>query len=94
MENDLERSVENHHFEIREKIQSELIRDFYGYNTQEEITTENAFKWISARSEIFRLAFDKIVAEYPSFFEDADKDFETALELVKQKVIEEENKLR
>jgi hypothetical protein len=90
----LEHLTEDCHFEIRQKIQAELIRDFYGLDDLKKVTNEQAYAWIKSRAEIFDAVFSKIITEYPSFWSDTEQNFESGVELVKQKFVEEETKVR
>lgn len=98
MNNHLEHITEDHHFEIRQKIQAALIVDFYRPDSDpknvsnEVVRNEEAYSWLKTNASIFDSAFNNVIEEYPSFFDDADKDFAGAVDLVKQKFIEEENR--
>ena len=91
MENNLEHLTEDRHFEIREKIQAYLIRNYYKLNDVEEVSNEQAYAWIKSQSKNFDNAFLNTVSEHPSFWNDAEKDFESAVDLVEQKMTKEEN---
>ncbi len=83
MEN-LEHLTEDHHFKIRETIQSELIRAFYGIKTAATVTNEQAYTWIRANAADFDAAFKKVVDGHPSFWDDAQHDLTTAVQLVEE----------
>lgn len=92
MEN-IEHPTEDRHFKIRGEIQTDLIRDFYGLDDPGKVSNEQAYAWIKSRAKIFDIIFSNIINEYPSFWDDAEQNFEGAVELVKQRFIEEESKL-
>ena len=83
MEN-LEHLTEDRHFQIRETIQSELIRAFYGIKTAAAVTNEQAYTWIRANAADFDAAFKKVVDEHPSFWDDAQHDPASATHLVEE----------
>lgn len=93
MENNLEHLTEDRHFKIREKMQVELIRDFFGLNDPDSISNEQAYDWIKTHSKTFDVAFSKVADEYPSFWDDAERDLKSAAQLIKQKIAEEETVL-
>ncbi len=84
MKDSLEHFTTDHHFEIRERIQTELIRQFYGLKNGEEVTNAQAYDWIRKNAADFDTAFKKVVEAHPSFWDDAEKDFDTGVLLVEK----------
>jgi hypothetical protein len=89
MENTMEHGTESRHFEIRSKIQSQIIADFYNKEKTNDVSGEQAASWINANAPVFAMVFNKTANDYPSFWNDAEIDFKGAVELVKQKMLEE-----
>lgn len=90
MENPIEDlSEREHRFGIRQKIQSRIICDYYGVRDNSDVSNEQASSWIKSNSASFSESFIKTTEEYPSFWDDADRDFDGAVELVKQKLSEQ-----
>lgn len=84
MKDSLEQFTADHHFEIRERIQTELICQFYGLKNKDEVTNEQAYAWIRQNASDFDAAFKKVVEAHPSFWDDAEKDFATGVLLVEK----------
>ena len=82
MKDSLEQFTEDHHFEIRERIQTQLICQFYGLKNKDEITNTQAYDWIRQNAADFDTAFKKVVEVHPSFWDDAEKDFDSGALLV------------
>lgn len=91
MENNLEHLDEDSHFKIRGKIQSEMIRDYFGAKDEKDISNEQAYRWLKPNAAIFDKTFTKVIEEYPSFWDDAEHDFDQATELIRQEFIKQEN---
>lgn len=94
MENKFEHLTENRHFEMRIKIENRINEMFKEAELLQNRSSEQSSVWESWQAQIFENVFSIITDEYPSFWKDAEENFEGAVELVKEKITEEENKLK
>ena len=92
MENKIENPVLSENFQIRQKIQAAIIQDFYGLKNPEDVSNEMASEWATSRAELFGTVYKEITDMYPSFFDDAKKDFESAVKFVGQKLVDAESR--
>jgi hypothetical protein len=90
--NPLEHLHEDQHFKIRQMVQAALIRDYFGVEEGIEVSNEMMFGWIKPNAALFEKVFADVTQSHPSFFEDAERDFAGALELVKQEFIAQEER--
>lgn len=81
-----ERRDEDRHFEIRQKIQAEIISDYFGLKNARDVNNEQADGWIRSNAADFGKAFATVVEEHPSFWHDVEHDFAGAVNLVEQKM--------